>query len=155
MENDAARNFRAPTSTDTAEYRIRAEPNSLQEDPDVEEDIVYRIIPGPKVKNDQLKICAEHFSSHYGVWSDIAQTTMGLWAKPGKHIRMGRERLRAQCLPEGANNILIAAMNERGQQVGQCFVSQWTHGEGRVWWITQLLVLQGYRNQRRATKASK
>jgi hypothetical protein len=149
------RAYRVPSSTDTADYRIRVEPNPLQEDPDIDEDIVYRIVPGSNVKNGQLETCAKHFSEHYGVWSEIAQTTLGSWAKPGQQIRMSRERLRAQCVPGGANNILVTAMTERGQQIGHCFVSQWMHGEDRVWWITQLLVLKGYRNQRRATRVSK
>jgi hypothetical protein len=93
MANNPRKAYRAHSSIDTADYRIRAAPNPLQNDPDIEEDIVYRILPESKVRNSQLKICAEHFSSHYGVWSEIARETMGPWAKPGQHIRMSRERL--------------------------------------------------------------
>jgi len=67
---------------------------------------------------------------------------------------MSRVRLRAQCLPEGANNILVTAVTKDDRHVGHCFVSQWMHGDDRVWWITQLLVVKRYRNQRRATRVS-
>ena len=101
------RAYRDPASIESVKYRIRSEPNHLYEDPDIDEDIVYRIIPGGVVTKRHLEICAEHFSTNYGL------------------------------------------------QVGHCFMSQWMHGDDRVWWITQLLVLKGYRNQRRATKVSR
>ncbi|KAG9194425.1 hypothetical protein G6011_04460 [Alternaria panax] len=146
------RTYRDPASIESIDYRIRSEPNHLYEDPDMDEDILYRIIPGDLVTRRQLQTCAEQFSSNYGVWSQRAHFMVGPWAKYGKDIRLSRERLRAQCLPNGANNILVVVISQDGRQIGHCFVSQWMHGDDRVWWITQLLVLQGYRNQRRATK---
>ncbi|CAI9625322.1 unnamed protein product [Alternaria burnsii] len=148
------RAYRDPASIESVEYRIRSEPNHLYEDPDIDEDIVYRIIPGAVVTKRHLDICAEQFSTNYGVWSQRARLVMGSWAEYGKHIRLSRDRLRAQCLPDGVNNILVIAITKNGLQVGYCFISQWMHGDDRVWWITQLLVLEGYRNQGRATKVT-
>ncbi|KAF1944361.1 hypothetical protein EJ02DRAFT_398525 [Clathrospora elynae] len=126
--------YRAPSDNESVDYRIRAAPNSLQEDPDVEEDIVYRITPGGRITVAQVETCAKSFSSYYGVWGETA------WRKM------------AQCLPDSTNNVLVSAMAEDDRQVGHCVVSQWAHGDDRVWWITQLLVLPAYRNQRRATR---
>jgi hypothetical protein len=87
MENSQqpslAQAYRAPSSTDTADYRIRTDPNPLQEDPDVEEDVFYRVTPGSQVTVAQLITCARNFSAYYGVWSRRAQQVMGSWAKSG------------------------------------------------------------------------
>jgi hypothetical protein len=78
------RAYRDPASIDSVEYRIRSESNHLYEDPDIDEDIVYRIVPGDLVTNRQLETCAKHFSSDYGVWSQRAHLVMGPWAEHGK-----------------------------------------------------------------------
>ena len=77
------RAYRDPASIESVEYRIRSEPNHLYEDPDIDEDIVYRIIPGGVVTKRHLEICAEHFSTNYGVWSQRARLVMGPWAEYG------------------------------------------------------------------------
>ena len=127
--------FKTTSSTSTAEYRIRSESNHLFEDPDIEDDIVYRVIPGGKVTQSLLEMCAKQLLSVYGAWSGMAA-------------------LKAKCLPDAANNILVIAMTKDCEHIGHCFVSQWIHDGQRIWWITQLLVLKGYRNQKRATKVS-
>jgi len=127
--------FKTPSSISTAEYRIRSESNHLFEDPDIEDDVVYRVIPGGKVTQSLLETCAKQLLSVYGAWSGMAS-------------------LKAKCLPDAANNILVTAMTKDCEHIGHCFVSQWMHGGQRIWWITQLLVLKGYRNQKRATKVS-
>jgi hypothetical protein len=76
--------YRDPASIDSVEYRIRSEPNHLREDPDNDEDIVYRIVPGDLVTKRQLETCAKHFASDYGVWSRRAHLEMGAWAEYGK-----------------------------------------------------------------------
>jgi hypothetical protein len=65
---------------------------------------------------------------------------------------MSRERLRCHCLPSAANNILVTVITKDREQIGHCIVNQWNHGDGRVWWISQLLVVEGRRNQKRATR---
>jgi hypothetical protein len=69
-------------------------------------------------------------------------------------MRLSSQDLEVQSLPAGANNVLVTVLTREGRQGGHCFVSQWMHGEDRVWWITQLLVLPRYRNQMRATRVS-
>ncbi|KAF1846846.1 uncharacterized protein K460DRAFT_285385 [Cucurbitaria berberidis CBS 394.84] len=135
------------SDTNVVEYLIRSDANHLQEDPDIEENIVYRVTPGSQITNNQLIACSRHFSSYYGVWSEFASPALG----------MSPNTLKGHSLPQGANNILITAlnMNEAGRQIAHCFVSEWAHENGRIWWITQLVVLPSYRNQRRATKMLK
>ncbi|OAL45322.1 hypothetical protein IQ07DRAFT_648562 [Pyrenochaeta sp. DS3sAY3a] len=139
-----------PTSSEGAEYPIRAPANHLQEDPDVEEGIVYRVTPGAKVTDEQLEICAKHYSQYYAVWSNDAWK-FGM--QPGQHIQASASDMTVGLFHEQANNILITAITSTNRQVGHCFVLQWNGRAGeRVWWITQSLVLPSYRNQRRATK---
>lgn len=68
---------------------------------------------------------------------------------------MSPNRLKAQSLSEGANNILIAAVTGANHQIGHCFVSQWMHEGDRVWWITQLVVHSEYQAQSKATRVSR
>jgi len=76
--------LRDPASTDIVDYCIRGESNHLYEEPDVDEDIVYRIIPGDAVTDEELDICAGNFSSDYGVSSWRAHLVMGMMAEYGK-----------------------------------------------------------------------
>lgn len=64
--------YHEPTSPGGAEYPIRAPANHLQQDPDVEEGIVYRVTPRAKVTDEQLEVCAKHYSRYYAVWSKDA-----------------------------------------------------------------------------------
>jgi hypothetical protein len=65
------------------EYIIRGEPNHLQEDPDVKENIRYHITSGPDITDDLWYLCASTFSENYGVWSREAPSQLGSWAVPG------------------------------------------------------------------------
>jgi hypothetical protein len=145
---------RDPSSLETAQYTIRNKPNPLQKDRDVEADISYRINPASKVTVAQWKTCAATFSGNYGVWGPRAQDKMGAWAVPGEKVAMSSKRIEAQCRPDGANNILITATTNAGEQIGHCFVSQWTCQGDRVWWITQMVVRLEFRDERRAIRVS-
>jgi hypothetical protein len=79
----AQRTYHSPADVDIAEHKFRNEPSSLQEDPDVSEDVVYRVTPGSRITETQLKSCAAAFSRHYGVWSKIAPFELGAWAEAG------------------------------------------------------------------------
>jgi hypothetical protein len=75
---------RDPSSPEWTQVIIRNPPNPLQEDPDVEEDIVYRTGPASTATQRQWRVCAATFSRYYGVWGPGAQTGMGPWAVPGR-----------------------------------------------------------------------
>jgi hypothetical protein len=62
---------------------IRNPPNHLQEDPDVEENIMYCTTPAHLVTEKQLQICSYTFTKYYGVWNETAQRVHGKDARPG------------------------------------------------------------------------
>jgi hypothetical protein len=84
--------YQNSTSSHSVDYRIRSESNHLYEDPDIDEDIVYRIIPGNLVTDEYLDICANNFSSDYGVWSWRAHLVMGTSAEYGMFSWSARVR---------------------------------------------------------------
>ncbi|KAF2024564.1 hypothetical protein EK21DRAFT_78419, partial [Setomelanomma holmii] len=112
---------------------IRHRPNHLREDEDAEEDVTYCTIPDHEVSDDILEDCSAILSNHYGVWNNP-------------------EMMRRLLVPEGVKTILVTTVAQGERVVGYCFVSQWMHETDLVSWITQLVVIPGYRNQRRATK---
>jgi hypothetical protein len=78
------RTYHSPADVETAEYTFRNEPSNLQKDPDIAEDIVYRITPGARITENQLKTCAAAFSKYYGLWSNVAPFELGAWAEAGR-----------------------------------------------------------------------
>lgn len=78
---NSAQAYHEPSSQEVAEYLIRAPTNPLQEDPDSDEKIIYRITPGGQITNDQLETCAKHYSRYHGVWGKEA-SKFGI--QPGK-----------------------------------------------------------------------
>jgi hypothetical protein len=73
----------------------------------------------------------------------------------GNNIKMNVARLRRECLSENANNSLATAVTPDGRQVGHCLMSHWEDHGDRIWWITQLVVHPGFRNQKVASTVSK
>lgn len=64
--------------------RIRAPANALFEDADDSYDVVYRVTEEVDITDEQLKACAELYSSQFGTWDDNAWRFHGLAARPGK-----------------------------------------------------------------------
>jgi hypothetical protein len=168
----STRNYHDLLDPTTATYTIRNPQNSLQEDSDAVDNLVYRVTPGLQITDEQVQSCASAFSAHYGVWSPEASAELVPWAKAGKlsvickdrrssnifqigtSIRLSASKLREVIIPKDTNNVLITAVNGDGDQIGHCFVCQWMKDGDCVWWITQLVVLPEYRNQRRATRVN-
>jgi len=163
--------YHDPTSSETGTYTIRNPQNHLQKDPDAVDNVVYIVTPGHQMTEKQLKSCAERYSAHYGVWSPEASAMLAPGAKAGEpshdhgsgvaHIRctgksvcLSPSKLKEVILPQHANNILVTAVMGDSREIGHCFVCQWTKGQSRIWWITQLVVSPEFRNQRRATRVN-
>jgi hypothetical protein len=161
--------YHDPTSSETATYTIRNPLNHLSEDPDTVDSVVYTVTPGHQITDKQVESCAERYSANYGVWSPEAPAKLVSRARAGeshsrygsgvadilrigKSVRLSPSKLKEMILPQNANNMLITAVKGDSRQIGHCFVCQWTKGDKRIWWITQLVVLPGFRNQRRATR---
>ena len=65
---------------------------------------------------------------------------------------MHAKHVKEHCLPSAGNNLLVTAVYE-GRLVGHCFISQWMRNGDRVWWVTQIIVVKGHRDQKVATQA--
>lgn len=63
---------------------------------------------------------------------------------------MNADRLRAQCLPEGARTTYVMATVD-GVLAGNAFACRWEYAGYQVCWITQLVIHSEYRERRLAT----
>jgi 2-polyprenyl-3-methyl-5-hydroxy-6-metoxy-1,4-benzoquinol methylase/GNAT superfamily N-acetyltransferase len=94
---------------------------------------------GDQVPLALLVECSALFSTHYGVWSDHASF------RPGERIRMGPERIGALLEIPGSG---IAAARVRGELIAYATATRGEiRGQGRITWVTQLVVHEDYRNQ--------
>ncbi|KAH7089267.1 hypothetical protein FB567DRAFT_620209 [Paraphoma chrysanthemicola] len=132
---------------------IRAPPNALQQDPDIEEDIKYHVTPAPLIAEKQLVNCSVLFTNWFGLWNETAPVVLGPErARAHGLVIMSEDDLKKYFIPEGATTVLITAVTCDDRQIAHCFISQWVHEGTFVFWITQMVVDPRYRNQRRATK---
>ncbi|KAH7061937.1 hypothetical protein BKA63DRAFT_587718 [Paraphoma chrysanthemicola] len=132
---------------------IRAPPNPLQQDPDIEEDIKYHVTPAPLIAEKQLVRCSVLFTNCFGLWNETAPLVLGPQrARAHGLVKMSVDDLKKYFIPEGASTVLVTAVTGDDRQIAHCFISQWVHEGDFVFWITQMVVDPRYRNQRRATK---
>jgi GNAT superfamily N-acetyltransferase len=127
----------------------------------------YERFTDHEVTDEMLDEAAQLFSQNYGVWSKYAEEAMGKFAKAGRcsdseiqmlyiligdsgsHVRLGKERLRKEYLPEGISS--YARVSVDGKLAGNAFVCRWTVADKTVCWITQLVVHRDYRERGLAT----
>ncbi|TBU38820.1 hypothetical protein BD309DRAFT_873564 [Dichomitus squalens] len=103
-------------------------------------------VPGVDVTEDQLKTCAALFSQNYSVWAP----SVGPPLKAGGRVRMNATKLRAQCLSNPEDSVLVLRYKEE-QLVGHAFATKWACGTDIVGWITQLVVVVNERRKYIAT----
>ena len=110
----------------------------------------WRRVLGSEARRDQqlLAACAELYSSSYGVWSTAAR---GAGLTPGERIRRAPEDI-AELL-ESPESFLAVAELPSGELVGYCVAvfTPTAGGEGRIAWVSQLVVGEAYRNAGVAT----
>ncbi|KAJ6625205.1 hypothetical protein B0H10DRAFT_2212210 [Mycena sp. CBHHK59/15] len=71
--------------------------------------LVFTLVPGDLVTDDQLEACASLFSTNYGVWSLLVSAPL----KPGACVKMAAIRLRTQCLSDPAHSMpALCTVNE-------------------------------------------
>ncbi|KAK2036412.1 hypothetical protein LZ31DRAFT_536413 [Colletotrichum somersetense] len=99
---------------------------------------------GEQVTEAMLKDAAKLFSENYGVWGNRGP------GKPGSRVKMGADRLRAQCLPDGSSSTYVT-VSINGVLAGNAFACRWEHAGRQVCWVTQLVVHSDYRERRLAT----
>ncbi|KAG1885931.1 uncharacterized protein F5891DRAFT_968999 [Suillus fuscotomentosus] len=114
----------------------------------------YKMTVGSEVSDDTLKLCADLFSSNYGIWGDQAATI----SKFTKKVKMTGARLRSQCLSHLESSVLVTCYiqvgpleSEHPQLYGHTFSTVWDYGENKVGWVTQLVVDAAVRQRYIAT----
>ncbi|TAQ84988.1 hypothetical protein B7494_g6696 [Chlorociboria aeruginascens] len=104
---------------------------------------LFERFDGVQITESMLQEASVLFSKNYGVWGE--QGT-GKFAKPGSRVRLSKERLRSQCLPD--NEICsYVRVTVDDQLAGNAFACHWTANNKSVCWVTQLVVDRNYRER--------
>ncbi|RFU35397.1 hypothetical protein B7463_g938, partial [Scytalidium lignicola] len=93
---------------------------------------VYEKFTKEQVTEDMLKDASRLFSENYGVW--------------GSRVRLSKDRLRAQYLPENTT-CYYARVTVDGYLAGNAFACRWAYNDKSVLWVTQLVVDRDYRER--------
>ncbi|KAL9078007.1 MAG: hypothetical protein Q9157_003067 [Trypethelium eluteriae] len=106
------------------------------------------------LRDDQLievlNEAATLFSEHYGIWGAEAEKNLGTFATAGRRVQMTARRLRAECLPEAADNIYVR-VKVNGKLAGHVCATRWMLDGRKACWITQLVVARKLWRRRLAT----
>lgn len=106
----------------------------------------WRTLRGERARSDSdlLEACASLYSSSYGVWGPRGR-------HPGEHIR--RTAADIAELLSSPDSFLAVAGHPDGEIVGYCVAvyAKAPNGDGRIAWVSQLVVGQAYRNEGIAT----
>ena len=127
--------------------------------------LLFERFDGSKVTESMLEEASQLFSEHYGVWGEQAAQALGKFANAGKvahtdsfisadehkgsHVRLSKERLRAEYLPDDTCSYVKVTVN--GCLAGNAFACRWSYDNKTVCWITQLVVHQDFRERGLAT----
>ncbi|KAJ8098965.1 hypothetical protein POJ06DRAFT_270041 [Lipomyces tetrasporus] len=106
---------------------------------------LYEKFEGGQVTDDMLAEASVLFNENYGIWVNEA-AKLGAFAKPGSRVRLSKDRLRCQCLPEGAACSYVRVTVD-GHLAGNAFACRWISNGRTVCWITQLVVHLDFRER--------
>ncbi|KAI0554106.1 hypothetical protein F4679DRAFT_527144 [Xylaria curta] len=104
---------------------------------------VFETFPGTEVTDQMLSEAAKLFSENYGVWGKTSPLS-------GKRVSMNARRLREQCFPDATAGSYVRVTVD-GTPAGHAFACRWGCDGMTVCWVTQLVVVKGYREQGLAT----
>ncbi|KAM0797692.1 hypothetical protein BDR22DRAFT_882065 [Usnea florida] len=107
--------------------------------------MLFERFDGSKVTESMLQEASQLFSEHYGVWGEQAAQALGKFAKAGSHVRLSKERLRAEYLPDDTCSYVKVTVD--GCLAGNAFACRWSYDNKIVCWITQLVVHQDFRER--------
>ena len=103
----------------------------------------FEVKVASQLTQDEIKECAELFSSHYGVWGRNGR-------KPGEAVKMGATQLRSQYL---FDDRCFAVMAHHGTSlIGHALYRRFEYLDGYGVWVTQLVVHKDYRRRHVASK---
>ncbi len=107
----------------------------------------FKWVSGRTITDALLGECSDFYSRHYGEYGEGAEA---VGRKPGDRIKMSASRMRQLLNVEGA---LAGLAYHKGQLVAYAFLVQGQAGNGGVIsWVTQLVVHEGYRDRRVASR---
>ncbi|KAF1956378.1 hypothetical protein CC80DRAFT_492613 [Byssothecium circinans] len=106
---------------------------------------LFEKFDGGELTDDMLVEASRLFNENYGIWGKDAAKS-GAFAKPGSRVRLSKDRLRAQCLPQGAA-CSYARVTIGDRLAGNVFACRWTYNGRTVCWVTQLVVHHDFRER--------
>lgn len=126
---------------------------------------VFEKFDGRELTDSMLEEAARLFSENYGIWG-ADPTTSRPTPKPGKshetslvvftdlrigsRVRLSKNRLRAQCLPDNVTCSYVRVTIE-DCLAGNAFACRWRYMDKIVCWVTQLVVHCDFRERGLAT----
>lgn len=121
---------------------------------------------GHALTDSMLDEAARLFNENYGIWGVDATNPQSL-PKPGKlrlptlvsdtdlktgsRVKLSKNRLRAQYLPENASCTYVKVTIE-DRLAGNAFACRWRSGDEVVCWVAQLVVHHDFRERRLAAR---
>ncbi|KAF9729848.1 hypothetical protein PMIN01_11781 [Paraphaeosphaeria minitans] len=106
---------------------------------------VYEGFKSDEVTDEMLSEAATLFSENYGIWGQQAAKRMGQFARAGCPVRLSKEKLRKDYLPDKISTYVRVTVN--GRLAGNAFACRWSVGGRTICWITQLVVHHEYRER--------
>jgi hypothetical protein len=107
---------------------------------------VFERFDSDQVTDSMLQEASQLFSENYGVWGEQAAEKVGKFAKFGSRVRLSKERLRNDYLPDGLLCSYVRVTVD-GNLAGNAFACRWTVNGKKICWVTQLVVHQDYRER--------
>ncbi|KAL2417770.1 hypothetical protein ABEF95_010206 [Exophiala dermatitidis] len=106
---------------------------------------VFETFDGREVTDAMLTEAAVLFNENYGIWGTDPTHSRSV-PRQGSRVKLSKDRLRAQCLPENVD-CLYARVTVAGHLAGNAFACRWRVQNKTVCWITQLVVHSDHRER--------
>ncbi|KAL9043761.1 MAG: hypothetical protein Q9214_003060, partial [Letrouitia sp. 1 TL-2023] len=111
---------------------------------------LFERFDGREITHSMLQDAAKLFNDNYGIWGKDPTSSRSI-PKPGSRVRLSKDRLRAQCLPDNVICSYVKVTIE-DNLAGNAFACRWRYKEDQiVCWVTQLVVHRNYREHGLAT----
>ncbi|MCJ1464461.1 hypothetical protein MMC07_003074 [Pseudocyphellaria aurata] len=110
---------------------------------------LIEIFNGAELTDHMLEEAAQLFNENYGIWGEDPTNPEPV-PKPGSPVKLSKNRLRVQCLPEHATCSYVRVTVD-DCLAGNAFACRWSYNNTNVCWVTQLVVHRDFRGRGLAT----
>jgi hypothetical protein len=122
---------------------------------------VFEKFDGRELTDDMLEEATQLFNENYGIWGEdptnprstpkpgrLGRTVLILFTdiRIGTRVRLSKNRLRAQYLPDNATCSYVRVTVE-DRLAGNAFACRWSYKDKIVCWVTQLVVHSNFRER--------